>query len=290
MKNQTSSELSLPRAAASARTPKKSEKRRSVFWNIRSDIPDSLYYLMVSCSIVIPLVAWSALTYGGFVDPLFMPTPGSVFIRGSELIQNGEIFQDIGASLSRVGWGFLLSAALGVPLGLLIGSFKTMEGLFSPILGLMRYMPAAAFIPLIILWVGLDEPSKIAIIFLGSFFYNILMVSDAVKFVPSDLLKVSYTLGASRWDVFSKVILPATLPNIIDTLRVNIAGAWNFVVVAELVAASSGLGYRILQAQRFLKTDEIFFGIIVIGLIGLGIDFLFKLLFRIVVPWAIDKA
>jgi NitT/TauT family transport system permease protein len=290
MKNQASSELSLPRNRVDAQTSKKSEKRRSVFWNIRSDIPDSLYYLMVSCSITIPLLAWSLLTYGGFVDRLFMPTPSAVLMRGIELVQNGEIFQDITASLSRVAWGFLLSAALSVPLGLLIGSFKTMEGLFAPILGLMRYMPAAAFIPLIILWVGLDEPSKIVIIFLGSFFYNVLMVSDAVKFVPSDLLKVSYTLGASRWDVFSKVILPATLPNIIDTLRVNIAGAWNFVVVAELVAASSGLGYRILQAQRFLKTDEIFVGIIVIGLIGLGIDFLFKLLFRLVVPWAIDKA
>jgi NitT/TauT family transport system permease protein len=290
MKNQTSSEISLSKPVVSAQVQKSPKKSRSVFWNIRSDIPDSLYYLMVSFSIILPLLAWSILTYGGFVDSLFMPTPGAVLQRGLELIQNGEIFGDISASLSRVAWGFLFSAVLSIPLGLLIGSFKTMEGLFSPILGLMRYMPAAAFIPLIILWVGLDEPAKIVIIFLGSFFYNVLMVSDAVKFVSSDLLKVSYTLGASRWDVFSKVILPATLPNIIDTLRVNIAGAWNFVVVAELVAASSGLGYRILQAQRFLKTDEIFVGIIIIGLIGLGIDFLFKLVFRLVVPWAIDKA
>lgn len=118
MKNQASSELSLPRNRVDAQTSKKSEKRRSIFWNIRSDIPDSLYYLMVSCSIAIPLLAWSLLTYGGFVDRLFMPTPSAVLMRGVELVQNGEIFQDITASLSRVAWGFLLSAALSVPLGL----------------------------------------------------------------------------------------------------------------------------------------------------------------------------
>jgi NitT/TauT family transport system permease protein len=164
-----------------------------------------------------------------------------------------------------------------------------MQGLFEPIVGLLRYMPAATFIPLIILWIGLGEPSKIAIIFLGSFFYNTLMIADAVKFIPLDFLRAAHTLGATQKDVFFKVIFPTTLPNIIDALRINIAGVWNFVVVAELVAAQSGLGFRIVTAQRFLRTDEIFVGIILIGLIGLAIDYIFKLIFKLIVPWAVDN-
>lgn len=269
---------------------KKLRKRGLGFWKVRADVPAKLYYFMILLSISIPLLAWSLLSYGGYVNHLFMPSPTEVLQQGYTLLKSGELLTDVVSSLSRILWGFLISAIVGVPMGLLIGSFKTMEGLFEPILGLMRYMPAAAFIPLIILWVGLDEPAKVVIIFLGTFFYNVLMVADAVKFVSSDLIKVSYTLGATEKDIFFKVIFPATLPNIIDTLRINIATAWNFVIVAELIAANSGLGYRILMAQRVLRTDEIFLGILLIGLIGLGIDMLFKLLFKLTVPWAIDKA
>ena len=260
------------------------------FWNIRSEIPKRLYYTTIALSILAPLLGWSVLTYGGFVEPLFLPTPTAVIQQFLSLLQSGELLHDVGMSVSRVGWGFLLSALISVPLGLLIGTFKSMAGLFEPIVALLRYMPAAAFIPLIILWIGLGEPSKIAIIFLGSFFYNTLMIADAVKFIPADFLRAAYTLGASRKNVFFNVIFPAMLPNIIDTLRINIAGAWNFVVVAELVGADSGLGNMIMLAQRFLKTDEIFVGIILIGVIGLGIDFIFKLMFRLMVPWAINKA
>jgi NitT/TauT family transport system permease protein len=264
-------------------------KQRSSFWQIRTPIPHRLYYSMVALSIVIPLFAWSLLTYGGFVDPLFVPTPTAVLKSGYDRLQNGQLLDDVAISVARITWGFVISAVISIPIGLLIGTFKSIEGLLEPIAGLMRYMPAAAFIPLIILWIGLGEPSKIAIIFLGSFFYNILMIADAVKFIPLDLIKTAYTLGATRRDVFFHVIFPATLPNIIDTLRINIAGAWNFVVVAELVAANSGLGYQILLAQRYLKTDRIFVGILLIGAIGLAIDFAFKLLFRLVVPWAVDR-
>ena len=261
-----------------------------VFWNIRSEIPKQLYYTTIAASILIPLLGWAMLTYSGLVEPLFLPTPTAVVQRCLSLLQSGTLLHDVGMSVSRVGWGFLLSALLSVPLGLLIGTFKSMEGLFEPIVSLLRYMPAAAFIPLIILWIGLGEPSKIAIIFLGSFFYNTLMIADAVKFIPADFLRAAYTLGASRKNVFFHVVLPATLPNIIDTLRINIAGAWNFVVVAELVGADSGLGNMIMMAQRFLKTDEIFVGIILIGVIGLSIDFIFKFIFKLVVPWAVLKA
>jgi NitT/TauT family transport system permease protein len=288
MKTQAREEAA-PAQPSSKKRPRKSNKQRSQFWKIRSDIPKPLYYSMTGLSILIPILAWSALTYGGFVKPLFLPTPTAVIQRFWNLLQEGELVNDTLTSVSRVGCGFLISAVISIPLGLLIGTFKSMAGLFEPIVGLLRYMPAAAFIPLIILWIGLGEPSKVAIIFLGSFFYNTLMIADAVKFIPLDFLRAAYTLGATQKDVFLKVIFPATLPDIIDTLRINIAGAWNFVVVAELVAAQSGLGFRIITAQRFLRTDEIFVGIILIGLIGLVIDYVFKLLFRLAVPWAVNK-
>ncbi len=154
-----------------------------------------------------------------------------------------------------------------------------------PIVGTVRYMPVAAFVPLIILWVGLDEPARIMIIFLGIVFYNAIMIADAVKFIPNELLNVAYTLGANRFDVLLRVILPAISPSIIDTLRVNIAGTWNFLVIAELVAADKGLGFRIVQAQRFLQTDKVLFTIAVIGVIGLLIDHVFKLLGQVLTPW-----
>ncbi len=283
-------EFNLSEIITQRRTQRCSRQRPSVFWKIRSPIPRPLYYAMVALSIAIPLCAWSILTYGGLVEPLFMPTPTAVIQSAYQLFLSGKLMSDVFASVNRITWGFLISALLSVPIGLLIGTFKSMEGLLEPIVGLMRYMPAAAFIPLIILWIGLGEPSKIAIIFLGSFFYNILMIADAVKFIPMDTIKSAYTLGATQKDIFFHIIFPAALPNIIDTLRINVAGAWNFVVVAELIASSSGLGYEISLAQRYLKTDEIFVGIILIGLIGLAIDFAFKLVFRFVVPWALDKA
>jgi NitT/TauT family transport system permease protein len=275
--------------AAPVAPPDLTKRRRPRLWKIRGELPRSITLGAGALALVLVVGAWTLTTGSGWVSPVFLPAPGAVLAAGARLLASGDLLADTLASLLRVVLGFALSALVGVALGLCVGTFRVLEGFFEPVIGLVRYMPAAAFIPLVILWFGLDEPAKVAIIFLGSVFYNTLMVADAVKFVPSDLVNVAYTLGAGRRDVFLRVILPATLPSILDTLRVNIAGAWNFVVVAELVAANSGLGYRILTAQRFLRTDEIFVGILVIGLIGLAIDFAFKLLSRLVVPWAIEK-
>lgn len=155
-----------------------------------------------------------------------------------------------------------------------------------PIIGIVRYMPAPAFIPLLILYFGLGELPKILLIFIGTLFFNTLMVMDAVKFVPKELIETTYTLGGLRRHVIFQVISPYIIPSIIDACRVNMAASWNLVVVAELVAATSGLGRRISVAQRYLKTDEIFAGLIVIGLIGLAIDLLFRLLLQVYCRWA----
>jgi NitT/TauT family transport system permease protein len=167
-----------------------------------------------------------------------------------------------------------------------MGTFHSMEGLFGPIVGTVRYMPMNAFIPLLIIWVGFGEEAKAFMILLGIVLYNAIMVADAVKFIPDELLNVAYTLGANRREVLFKIVLPAILPSILDTLRVNIAGAWNFSIFAELLAAQEGLGFRITQSQRSLHADKALFCILAIGGIGLLTDYIFKRVAIAITPWA----
>ena len=258
----------------------------SIFWSIRQGFPKRLSWLLVSLSLALPLTLWTIVSSLQLVPPTFLPTPLAVLSAGLTMFAENSLAEDVLASCGRVLAGFMLAAVIGVPVGLAIGTFYSMDSLFSPIVGTVRYMPITGFVPLIIIWVGLGEPSKILIITLGVVLYNIIMVADAVKFIPNEMINVAYTMGASRWDVLSKVIVPATFPSVLDTLRVNISGAWNFVVIAELLAAQSGLGFKILQSQRFLQTDKVLFCIVLIGAIGLVIDYGLKWISQRLSPWA----
>ena len=194
------------------------------------------------------------------------------------------LFQDIVASTGRVFGGFLLATLLAVPIGICMGVYPAICAICEPLIAMLRYMPAAAFIPLLIIYLGIGEEPKIALIFLGTIYFNILMVMDAVKFVPKELIETTLTLGGRSRQV---VVARYSLPSIIDTLRINIATSWNLVVVAELVAAEVGLGKRIQLAQRFFRTDQIFAELIVLGLIGFAIDMGFRLLLRLSCKWAV---
>ncbi|MBD1879628.1 MULTISPECIES: ABC transporter permease [unclassified Coleofasciculus] len=260
----------------------------SVFWRIGEEIPKKLAWTLMVLSICIPLALWWIVSNAGIVAPLFLPTPAQVWGAFQRLLATGDLQKDIAYSLFRVLSGFSLAALIAIPLGILMGTFSSIRALMEPIIGIVRYMPAPAFIPLLILYFGLGEEPKILLIFIGTLFFNTLMVMDAVKFVPKELLETSYTLGGQRKQVLLQVIFPFILPSIIDAGRVNMAASWNLVIVSELVAATEGLGRRISVAQRFLKTDEIFAGLIVIGLIGLTIDLLFRLLLRVSCKWAND--
>jgi NitT/TauT family transport system permease protein len=259
---------------------------RSVFWSIRQGFPKRLSWLLVASSLALPLIVWTIASSLQIVPPTFLPTPLAVLTAGWTMFAENDLSKDVLASCGRVLAGFLMAAIVGVPVGLAIGTFHSMDSLFSPIVGTVRYMPITGFVPLIIIWVGLGEPSKILIISLGVVLYNTIMVADAVKFIPNEMINVAYTMGANRWDVLSKVIVPATFPSVLDTLRVNISGAWNFVVIAELLAAQDGLGFRIIQSQRFLQTDKVLFCIVLIGAIGLVIDYGLKWVSRRLTPWA----
>jgi len=135
------------------------------------------------------------------------------------------------------------------------------------------------------LWIGIDEGAKIAIIFIGTFFQMVLMMAEDVRRVPMTQIEAAQTMGATRLEIIEKVIIPSAKPALLDTLRITMGWAWTYLVVAELVAANSGLGYAIIKAQRFLQTDKIFAGIILIGLIGLAFDQCFRLVHRLAFPW-----
>jgi NitT/TauT family transport system permease protein len=172
----------------------------------------------------------------------------------------------------------------------MIGTYRPVQAMLEPLTDFIRYMPAVAFIPLVMLWIGIDEPSKIAIIFIGTFFQMVLMMAEDVRRVPLAQIETAQTLGASRREIVNLVLLPSAKPALLDTMRITMGWAWTYLVVSELVAANSGLGYSILKAQRFLQTDKIFAGIIIIGLIGLITDQLFRLIHRRAFPWMYRKS
>jgi NitT/TauT family transport system permease protein len=258
----------------------------SVFWSIRQGFPRWLSLLLVGLALIVPLLLWMAISSLKLVPPMFLPTPASVIDAGIKMFTDENLIVDVLASSTRVLAGFVVAGIIGVPIGLAMGTFYSLDSLFAPIVGTVRYMPVTAFVPLIVIWLGLEEPSKILIIMLGVVLYNAIMVADAVKFIPNEMINVAYTLGATRRDVVFKVIIPAAFPSVLDTLRVNISGAWNFLVIAELVASQNGLGFKIIQAQRFLQTDKVLFCIALIGIIGLMIDYGLKWSFQQLTPWA----
>ncbi|MBB5225043.1 ABC transporter permease [Treponema ruminis] len=199
---------------------------------------------------------------------------------------SGAIWSDMYISCYRIFMGFIYATVLGVVLGILAGCYKPFEAFIQPMVEFLRYLPVPAFVPLIMVWVGIDESAKIAVIFIGTLFQLIPMVADDIRSVPDDYVNAAYTLGARRRTVIFKILIPGMMPRLFETLRMMMGWAWTYLVVAELVAANSGLGYKILKAQRYLKTGTIFEGIIVIGLLGLILDRVFGLIGKKLFKWA----
>lgn len=254
-------------------------------WRVRGDLSPRLSNSLAVAGLLMPLVIWWFLSYMAWVEPVFLPSPPLVLERVISWWSEDGLSADILISCWRVVGGFVLSAIIALPLGLLIGTFRPVAAFTEPLTDFIRYMPAAAFIPLVMLWVGIDEGSKIAVIFIGTFFQMVLMLAEDVRRVPLPQIEAAHTMGASRWEMIKLVIFPSAKPAIVDTLRVTLGWAWTYLVVAELVAANSGLGYSILKAQRFLQTDKIFAGILLIGVIGLASDQILRALHRSWFPY-----
>ncbi len=236
---------------------------------------------------VLFFVAWGIATLGGYVSPTFLADPFTMVREGVNLIVQHGFMKDILITIWRVFGGFLLAAAIGIPLGMMMGAYKPVEAFFEPFISFSRYLPASAFIPLLILWAGTGETQKLLVIFVGSFFQIVLMVAIAVGNTRRDLVEAAYTLGASDRAIVTRVLFPAAAPEIAEISRLVLGWAWTYVIVAELIGASSGIGHMIMDSQALLNTGQIIFGIVVIGVIGLISDFLFKALNRRLFPWSL---
>jgi NitT/TauT family transport system permease protein len=234
---------------------------------------------------VLFFVAWGIATLGGFVSKTFLADPITMLRSGWVLLTEHGFLADIGITVWRVVGGFLIAAAIGVPLGIAMGAYKPVEAFFEPFVSFARYLPASAFIPLLILWAGIGETQKLLVIFIGSFFQIVLMVAVSVGATRRDLVEAAYTLGASDSGVVQRVLLPSSAPDIAEILRLVLGWAWTYVIVAELIGASSGIGHMITDSQALLDTGQIIFGIVVIGVIGLVSDYMFKLGNALLFPW-----
>lgn len=257
-------------------------------FKIRGDISKKAYLTGFIGTFAVLLVAWIIATSFGLVTPLFLPSPSSVISEFIGVISSGDLLTNTWISVYRILIGFIIAVVLAIPVGILVGCFKICESIFQPLAEFVRYMPVPAFLPLVMVWAGIGEGAKITIVFLGTYFQLMLMVADAIRDIPGDLLNSAYTLGGNRWQVIKKVIFPAMGPRVLDACRMMFGAAWTYLVVAELVAASSGLGFSILNAQRFLRTSYMFVGILTIGVLGLISDRLFVLAGKKLFSWAED--
>jgi NitT/TauT family transport system permease protein len=248
-------------------------------------VPRTLVAVLGVRGVAAHIAAWAVLAYGGFISSYFLPKPTTVAHSEYLLFADQGFLSDVWASGFRIMAGFLLAAIVAIPVGIAIGSFRVEQAFLEPPIAAIRYMPASAFIPLFIIWFGIANGEKIAVIFMGVFFPLTLMIADVSANVPAELLDMSYTLGAKRRHVFLQVLVPACWPGVVDSLRIGVGWAWTYLIVAELVAADTGIGHVILQANRFLQTDVIIAGIVTIGALGLITDGVFRWLYRVLFPY-----
>lgn len=231
------------------------------------------------------LALWQLVTSLALVQPFFLPNPESVLAAILDGLSNGPLLNDLGASTRRVLIGYVIACTLAVPLGVVLGRREYFRIFFEPFNNFVRYTPLPAFIPLIVLWVGIGEANPITVIFLGVFWTLVIMVADAVKRVPEELVEMARTLGLGDWNCIASVVIPSAMPGIFNALRISAGLAWSSLVLAEIVGSNTGLGHMIMEAQRFLRTDKVLAGVLIVGFLGLMIDKLFDVFYNHLFHW-----
>lgn len=246
--------------------------------------------LLLSCITVVAFLAlWFAATNLGWVKPLFLPSPQAVWEQLIAVSQDGfadaSLLAHIGWSALRVFSAFALAVLTAIPLGIMMGVNRVARGIFDPLVEFYRPLPPLAYLPLVVIWMGIGEGSKVLLIYLAMFAPLALSARAGVKSVAIEQIHAAYSMGASRGQVLKYVILPAALPEILTGMRIAIGFGWTTLVAAEMVAATAGLGFMVLTASKFMATDVVIMGILMIGVLALLFDLGMRWLERRLVPW-----
>jgi len=271
-------------------------ERREIFpdgpWVGKAIIHDKTHFLnrkehpwVSVASIGLILLLWEAASQRQWVLPLFLPAPTAILSEGWSMITTGKIFHHLYASLSRIFLGFSLGCILGILVGILVGFFSIPEAVGNPLIAAVFPIPKIAILPLLILWLGIGEPPKVAVITLGVFFPMVINVYAGVKNVDPVFIRAALSLGSNRLGIVRKVIIPSILPMVFAGMKLGMGTSLLLLVAAEMVAADAGLGFMILTAADLMQTKKLLFGLMILSLLGFLFNWLFQKLEHLLVPW-----
>ncbi|MEN5092313.1 taurine ABC transporter permease TauC [Pseudomonas protegens] len=240
-------------------------------------------------TLIILLALWWAVTATGLIEPLFLPPPAAVLQKGWLLATSGymdsTLWQHLAASLQRIGLALGFAVLTAIPVGIAIGANRIARGVLDPLIEFYRPIPPLAYLPLIVIWCGIGELSKVLLIYLAIFAPIAIATATGVRTVDPAKLRAAQSLGATRAQLIRHVILPSALPDILTGVRIGLGVGWSTLVAAELIAATSGLGFMVQSAAQFLVTDVVVLGILVIALIAFAMEMGLRALQRKLVPW-----
>lgn len=240
-------------------------------------------------TVILILAGWTLVTNMGWIKPIFLPSPQATFQQFYEYLTGAAndkpLWQHFAASMFRVFAAFFLACLLAIPIGIGMGMSRVWRGIFDPPIELYRPLPPLAYLPLIIIWFGIDELPKVLLIFLSCFAPLAMAARSGMRSASQEQMNAAYSMGASYTQVIRHVVLPAAMPEILVGMRVSIGFGWSTLVAAEMVAANVGLGQMVLNASNFLRTDIVVMGIIVIGVVAYMFDLLMRWIENKLVPW-----
>ncbi|HPU81523.1 taurine ABC transporter permease TauC [Accumulibacter sp.] len=240
-------------------------------------------------TIAVLLLVWWSTTTAGLIAPLFLPSPQAVLSKfwlvSTTGFMDSTLWQHLAASLGRVVCALLAAVVLAIPTGIAIGLSRIAQGMLDPLIELYRPVPPLAYLPLIVIWFGIGELSKVLLIFLAIFAPIAIATAGGVRQVSQNRLRAAQSLGATRWQLLRFVVLPSAVPDILTGIRIGLGTGWSTLVAAELVAATSGLGFMVQSAAQFLVTDVVILGIAVIALIAFALELSLRALSRRLAPW-----
>jgi len=243
-------------------------------------------WLLGSLPFIFLITLWFFIVHFNIIKPFFLPSPAQVVASTYDLFVRYKFMKDTLVSLARILAGFLAACIIAIPLGIVMGQSRKVTDFIEPLIAFVRYTPLPAFIPLFILWFGIGELEKFIVIFCSVFFQVVLMIANSSSEVPEDIISFAKILGVSKKRVLTTIVFSYMKPRILDDMRVAMGFAWSGVILAEIVGATTGIGATIIHAQRLLQTPILITSIIIVGILGLMTDYVFKLFNRKLYPWA----